>query len=93
MRPDGPLLALFLLTGLIGQRLGSDLLSRGLWLTYFSTVTSVLVFATFPTASFDRPLLLAIAAGITASCSSLRASASASHAGSDEPAEVAGAGR
>jgi predicted permease len=65
VRPDGLLLALFLV-GLIGQRFVSDLLRRGLWLTYFSTVAPVLVFATFLTASFDRPLLLAIAAAITA---------------------------
>ena len=67
MRLDGLLLALFFLIGLLGQRVGSDLLRRGLWLTYFSTVAPVLVFATFLTASFDRPLLLAIAAAITAS--------------------------
>lgn len=67
MRLEGLVLALFFLLGLLGQRVGSDLLRRGLWLTYFSTVTPVLVFATFLTASFDRPLLLAIAAAITAS--------------------------
>ncbi len=64
---DGLVLALFFLLGLLGQRSGSDLLRRGLWLTYFSTVAPVLVFATFLTASFEHTLLLAIAAAIAAS--------------------------